>query len=468
MNVELIQFFTIILFVIGILQYLNKSDEFVLLLVVFFYLTGIARYNAVISGKANWVDVAYAREIFFLTDDLAIEALGYFFMGTAVLSISYLLLNLHKPKYKLIDDNKILREFLKSKQKLIIWLYIFFLIVNGYSNRVMGSVHYSQQSVGVGYFFLFKLAIGGLILLFFMLFKNLPKNKRFLRFVYLVAMILAASSTYNMTSRFQFLSWMIALIFIIVGRSNIITKSIFYAAGGIVVLILFLIAGNKRTMMFANLTTEQEIEYAKERFAMAEDQNMLDGFMMVMQAYPEYLDFGYGSEHFEILLRPIPRAIWPDKPVGGYANKLGLNEGLPGTVGISQSIYGTFYGEGGPIAIVIFCIIYAFIFTKLFNTTLKYGSDMRHLLHGIIFASAVPILRGGDLPGIVAFIGMSYWPVFIFLYLYKKHLKHLARKEKIKETNEKSKQPTINAKLDNMPTQYALNQPHYPDAIQQK
>ena len=298
MNVELIQFFTIILFVIGILQYLNKSDEFVLLLVVFFYLTGIARYNAVISGKANWVDVAYAREIFFLTDDLAIEALGYFFMGTAVLSISYLLLNLHKPKYKLIDDNKILGEFLKSKQKLIIWLYIFFLIVNGYSNRVMSSVHYSQQSVGVGYFFLFKLAIGGLILLFFMLFKNLPKNKRFLRFVYLVAMILAASSTYNMTSRFQFLSWMMALIFIIVGRSNIITKSIFYAAGGIVVLILFLIAGNKRTMMFANLTTEQEIEYAKERFAMAEDQNMLDGFMMVMQVYPEYLDFGYGSEHF--------------------------------------------------------------------------------------------------------------------------------------------------------------------------
>ena len=453
MNIELVEFFTVILFILGVIQYVNKNDEFVLLLVAFFYLTGIARYNAVTSGKAEWVDVAYAKEIFFLTDELAEEALGYFFMGTAIFAISYIILNLRKPRYKPIDNNKIFSDFLKSKQKIIIYLYIFFLIVNGYTNRVLDQTHYWEQATGMGYFFLFKLAIGGLILLFFMLFKNLPKKKRFMRFVYLGTMLFAASSTYNMTSRFQFLSWMIALMFIIVGRINIVTKSIFYAIGGITVLLLFLIAGNKRTI-HANLTTEQEIEYAKERFAMAEDQNMLDGFMMVMQVYPEYLDYGYGSEHFEILLRPIPRAIWPDKPVGGYANKLGLNDGMGGTVGISQSIYGTFYGEGGPFAIVIFCILYAIILTALLNTTLKYGSDMQFLLHGVIFASTVPILRGGDLPGIVAFIGMSYWPIFVFLFMYKKHLRRLALQEKIKAAAEKNANTTT-AKLDNKQPQYA-------------
>jgi len=47
------------------------------------------------------------------------------------------------------------------------------------------------------------------------------------------------------------------------------------------------------------------------------------------------------------------------------------------------------------------------------------------LIKGIILASFIPILRGGDLPGIVAFIGMSYWPVFVMIYLYNKHLKRI-------------------------------------------
>ena len=53
----------------------------------------------------------------------------------------------------------------------------------------------------------------------------------------------------------------------------------------------------------------------------------------------------------------------------------------------------------------------------------RYNSDLYWLIKGIILASFIPILRGGDLPGIVAFIGMSYWPVFVMIYLYNKHLK---------------------------------------------
>ena len=151
---------------------------------------------------------------------------------------------------------------------------------------------------------------------------------------------------------------------------------------------------------------------------------MLDGFMMVLDVYPKHLNYSYGMEHFEILLRPIPRKLWPGKPVGGYANKLGLNDYKnAGTVGISQTIYGTFYGEGGVMGIIILSIIYGWLFVKLFRYTYRYNSDVHWLLKGIIIASFVPILRGGDLPGIIAFIGMSYWPVFLFLYQYNKFLK---------------------------------------------
>lgn len=117
--------------------------------------------------------------------------------------------------------------------------------------------------------------------------------------------------------------------------------------------------------------------------------------------------------------------------MGGYANKLGLNDYQnSGTVGISQTIYGTFYGEGGVIGIIIFSILYGWIFVKLKRYSERYHSEMRYLIKGMIIASIVPILRGGDLPGIIAFVGMSYWPIFILLYQYNTLAKQLKWKEK--------------------------------------
>jgi hypothetical protein len=55
--------------------------------------------------------------------------------------------------------------------------------------------------------------------------------------------------------------------------------------------------------------------------------------------------------------------------------------------------------------------------------SLTYNSDVRHLIKGITIASMIPLLRGGDLPGIYAFIGMSFWPVFYFINRYKKFIR---------------------------------------------
>jgi len=142
---------------------------------------------------------------------------------------------------------------------------------------------------------------------------------------------------------------------------------------------------------------------------------------MVLQVYPQHLDYHWGSEHLEILYRPIPRSLWPNKPLGGYANKIGLNDNMGGgSVGISQSLYGSFYGEGGIFGIVVLCFIYALVLNRIMLISLRYKSDVRHLIKGITIASLVPLLRGGDLPGVYAFIGMTFWPVFYFIYKYKK------------------------------------------------
>jgi hypothetical protein len=239
-------------------------------------------------------------------------------------------------------------------------------------------------------------------------------------------MAFAASLTYSSSGRFQFISWAVTIGIILVGDSNPFYKLRIYLLGGFAVSLAFGLAGVSRRVDTAKMGNFEKLSAAWQRNKSTEDATMLDGFMMVLQVYPQHLDYHYGTEHLEILYRPIPRSIWPDKPLGGYANKLGLNENMAGgSVGISQSLYGTFYGEGGVAGIVILSIVYAFLINRIMKNSLNFNSDTRHMIKGATIASIIPLLRGGDLPGIYAFIGMSFWPIIFFVSRYKAFSKNI-------------------------------------------
>ena len=130
LDFETIEFLTYILAGIGVVQYFRKTDEFVLLLVAFFYMTGIMRYQAVMSGQSEWVQVNYAINIFHMDNELAIQALNLFFMGTFVFSICYIIFSEKQKRYRYLDNDEIFSQFLKSKQKLIVILYVVFLLIS--------------------------------------------------------------------------------------------------------------------------------------------------------------------------------------------------------------------------------------------------------------------------------------------------------------------------------------------------
>lgn len=422
--IETYEIATVLMGVIALAYFFKFNNEILFLPLFFFWNTGISRYVAIESGKANWAIVNYTMDIFSFSLEKAELALGLFFIGTAVFFFSFiffstLIRNTNKP----IDSYLIFREFILTKSSFIIRLFVAFIIINTvFRGMISGSMAY-----GNSYFMLFGMAIGGLILLMYILYQQLSFSydgvkKTF----YLFLIIYSAFLSYNPNQRFQFLSWLIAIGILITQFQNTFSKFRYYIIGGLGVVIIFSVAGVSRNNNLSEMTLLEIYDAAVNRYETTEDQNMLDGFMMVLDVYPEYLDYTYGMEHLEILMRPIPRQLWPGKPVGGYHNKLGLNDINSGkTVGISQTVYGSFYGEGGLPGIIIFSILYGLFFTLVFNYTDRYNSDMKWLLRGVTVAWILPLLRGGDLPGIVAWLGMSYWPVFWILIQYNKHLKTL-------------------------------------------
>ena len=417
---------SLLLFIYFSFYFFRSNDEFPLLAHTLFCTNALYRYNVVAIQKlSSYVVVAYKRDIFALNDALALEALNYFFLGNALFSLSYIGFKaMMRPVKPAPIQGELFKSFIKAKQIPIIVLFLVFLLLSFYSNIALNNLVYGQGqsnvSMGVSYFLYLPFALGGLILLMFLVYKNVSvATDSFSKLAFGGLIAFSAYTSYNPTARFSFLSWVVGLGVIYLRDRAPSRKAVLYIVGGSLAILLYSLAGLKRTPGAYALPFNQKVELAIARLVIAEDQNLLDGMMMVLQVYPENLDYQYGFQHLEILMRPIPRAIWPGKPKGGYANKLDLNyEENNGTIGISESMYGTFYGEGGVPGIILLSILYGFFFARITRYTEKFTNDIRFLLKGIMIASFLALIRGGDLAGIVAFCCMSYWPIMLFMRQY--------------------------------------------------
>ncbi len=417
---------TMILGLLSLLLFVLKNDELLALFVLFFYTTGLTRYNLVISGQERWVSVAYSKNIFSLNNELGLQALNYFFLGTVCISVFYFIFSMGRnapEEFK--DDPGIMKSFLTRFQLYIVGSFLVIGTVSFYAKLSFVNSFIASGggiSLGGSYYVMIGFGLGGVISLMYLVFKNYElKDQLFVKMIFGAIIAFAATLTYSSSGRFQFLSWSITMGIIFVGDKNPLYKIRIYLIGGLIVSLAFGLAGVQRRTDTSTMSTVEKLTAAWDRNKSTEDATMLDGFMMVLQVYPQHLNYHYGSEHLEILYRPIPRSIWPNKPLGGYANKLGLNDIMGGgSVGISQSLFGSFYGEGGVSGIIVLSFIYAFIINSIMQFSLRYNSDVRHLIKGITISSLIPLLRGGDLPGVYAFIGMTFWPVIYFIYKYGK------------------------------------------------
>lgn len=438
---QLLYIFSIAI-ILAIYNFFKNNDELLILIVYFCWSAGFKRYsNVVFNNKGNWTVVKYARDIFHLNNDVALVALNILVLGTFSFAIPYVIFNINSNASKIqkIDNASIFAKFVAKQRFFIVSMFVFYIIFNTLTSSYTMNAFQSGASVSTGisaYAQMFTLAIGGILVLTFLVYNNIDFQRELItKIIFTLFIALAAYLSYNPLSRFSFLSWSIAVVVMYFRKFSPTRKLPYYLVLLPIVAIVFSIAGNSR--FGSNYTTsegggfKETIDLALERINSGEDENMLDGLMMVIQVYPEHLDYAYGMEHLEILARPIPRAWWPGKPVGSYHNKLGLNDNMGGmTVGISPSLYGSFYAEGNFVGVIIFGVLYGLLFQYLLKQTDRYESNFGYILRGVIMASTLALLRGGDLPGIVAVIGMTYWPLIFFNNRYQAYLRKYKAREK--------------------------------------
>ncbi|HEX8546127.1 MAG TPA: O-antigen polymerase [Cytophagaceae bacterium] len=402
----------ILFFIVSIAHFFKNNDE-IPAFVILFSLLCYLRLRALESGKAEWAEFDYG--LYFIFDlEHAYIAWHYIAIGTLTLVLAYFFFfkENKKPKIDTLDSFK---TFLRKKEE--------FFFIGGAIFYVFKL--FAGSSLSVGYSFLLGLASNSFIIFLFLLYFNSNLNL-WKRIFFGIFLSLIAYSTYDPVTRFFFLGWSVPVVVYLFRNYHAIKKSVFYIVGLVIISIVFSIGGLMRNYENWNKSTAQLVDEGLETFLLGHDINFIDGFVMLHQVYPRHLDFHLGTDHLGILVRPIPRSLWSGKPEGAWQQKYAAKHNLEKFVtGISPTIYGVFYGEGGVIAIIIFSILYGYIFVRIKLYWERYSESIQYLIKGVFFAALIPLFRSGDLPGDISIICMSYWPIFLFIYQYNKYLDKL-------------------------------------------
>src|SRR5213592_5226733 len=400
--------------VLGVLWVVRKHDEIPLLISTLLFYVFTFRFWALLLG---WTSPADLTNFGFDPIDVegAVDVQAIAILGETVLLFTYMRVQRRRID---VPDKLASPELLSWLKPRVFALGVICILISLLARRSVWVQVDSGKSMGFevsSYLVLFPLSLVGVAILIAALWKSGAFETDGERLVAALLFFAIIYLTFQPGLRFQFLGWFVAVTIILSSGQSVVRRAQVLAIGLVGGVALFTVAGALRNDEDPTVELQQS---AWERFAFAQDANMLDGFVLLRQVYPQILDYSYGGEHLEIFERPIPRAWWPDKPVGGYMNKLGIITADSGfMLGISPSLFGSFYQEGGLVGVLILSIIYGFGFGRLVSFSTRIVPLAGLLLRGILAAAIVPLLRGGDLPGIYAWFGMSFWPCLLLLWL---------------------------------------------------
>lgn len=397
--------------VVGVLFYLRTKCEIPLFLSLF---NAMVEYRvfSLEYGLAEFIQFNYKIEFSF-NMELAYYISWMIFLGTCIMQYTFIFFYKENSVVQ-TDSNETFKQFILQKKQ---YIFIGLGVTTAFQFLISG------EDTG-SYGFMIRLANSSFILFFYLLFTYTKVEKLGVKVLYLLTFLFFGWLTYSSSLRFQFLGWMIPIGYFMVRSLAPQRKLLMAIPGSILIILIFSMAGSLRYANAAELTTESLYDDSVERLVVSDDINFIDGFMMMYQVYPRLLDHTYGVEHLNILFRPIPRSIWPGKPLAGWFQNYREKYKVEfANIGFSPTIWGVFYAEGGIDGIVLFSIAWGFFLVYIYKKARLYASELSDLLTGILLASMIPIFRSGDMAGDFAIVLMSYWPIIVLIVWYNRELK---------------------------------------------
>ncbi len=144
----------------------------------------------------------------------------------------------------------------------------------------------------------------------------------------------------------------------------------------------------------------------------------LEYFEFVVYAVPQRTgSWDYFAHNLQIFTEPVPRALWPDKPVGSpvkyfelwdYGTPIGMTISLPGAGWMSLGYFGI------AVYAAFFALIYGWIYRRLLVHS---GTAISILAYALLAATSIVVFRDGLLLTLLRQLPFYFGPFLLMLLL---------------------------------------------------
>lgn len=173
--------------------------------------------------------------------------------------------------------------------------------------------------------------------------------------------------------------------------------------------------GDDNTIAMTDYTSQQ-------KFLEGMDFGNLEYFEFLVYAVPQRTgSYEYFANNLMLVTEPIPRVLWPDKPVGSPVKFFELFDyGYP--VGMTRSLPGEGWTQLGWAGVIIWCGLWGLCFGALYRRFMNSGQNTFWVMAYMTFtAMLVVVYRDGTVitimrQGIFYFFPIFLWWVFANLF----------------------------------------------------
>lgn len=162
-----------------------------------------------------------------------------------------------------------------------------------------------------------------------------------------------------------------------------------------------------------------QVAYVRdERFLEGMDFANLEFFEFIVYVVPQRSGtYDYFLSNLQLFTEPIPRVLWPGKPVGAPIQPINfLNYGYP--VGFTLSMPGVGWFELGWLGVVIWCAFWGFLTGKVYNAFVRgRQSTVMVAAYMMGLASLLIVFRDGTLITLARGSIFYFAPILVIIFL---------------------------------------------------
>lgn len=168
---------------------------------------------------------------------------------------------------------------------------------------------------------------------------------------------------------------------------------------------------------------EVSTSIADARSRALSDTGIFETFAAVIHAVPDQIDYVYLEPVVQVFVHPIPRSLWPDKPMPDFLDKIGQAVGTPGSgrAGLAVPHFGEYYLAFGWIGLVFGLFAFGVGCRTLWEWRLRAPSDpWRQAIFALSYAFIFQMITRGYTTQIVQSWFFIVFPAVVGMLVFSR------------------------------------------------